>query len=87
MKLKAYKVQLACSCCDATVYFSSDEAIEAAFARAGLSSVATIVDEAGQVVEEVDTFYGWRRTGEPRRGLEYLWERAFGRPDDEETGG
>jgi hypothetical protein len=70
--LNRYVVQLSCGCCDAEVYFDSDEAIQRAFDEAGLVSSGTIRDSLGNTVDGVDTFYGYRCIGEKRRSLDYL---------------
>lgn len=70
--LKAFVVQMGCGCCDSTVYFKDEIAIQNKFNQIGLACSAVIEDEAGQVVEGVDTFYGYRRETDKRRGLEYL---------------
>ncbi len=70
--LKAFVVQLGCGCCDSTVYFRDEAAIQDKLNSMGLVCSGVLEDEAGQVVEGVDTFYGYRRETDKRRGLEYL---------------
>ena len=56
-----YEVQLTCGCCYGVLYFKSDKNAEAALRQAGLRVNADITDDSGQVIEDVDTFYGiWR---------------------------
>lgn len=74
--LHKFEVQLSCGCCDAEVWFTSEEAIAAAFEVAGLTSSAEIRDDLGNLVDGVDTFYGYRRVEEERRGLGYLINQA-----------
>lgn len=74
--LNKYIVQLSCGCCDADVYFRNDEAIAKAFQDAGLTSSGEIRDELGNVVDNVDTFYGFRNVSEERRSLGYLMNKA-----------
>lgn len=70
--LKPFVVQLSCGCCDATVYFADEKGIKTALYNAGLQCSAVIEDAAGQRVEGVDTFYGYRLETDKRRGLDYL---------------
>ena len=74
--LHKFEVQLSCGCCDAEVWFTSEDAIAKAFELAGLSSSADIRDDLGNLVTGVDTFYGYRRVEEERRGLGYLINKA-----------
>ena len=76
--MHTFIVQLSCGCCDAEVQFLSEERIAAAFTAAGLSSTATITDDAGEEIGSVDTFYGWRRADEDRRGLSWLAAQVLG---------
>lgn len=73
--LKTYVLQLNCGCCDREVWFRSEETLKSQFTAVGLTVSATIHDDLGQAVERVDTFYGYRREKEARRGLDYLVRR------------
>lgn len=75
--LKGYIVQLGCGCCDAEVFFASDADIETAITAMGLTSSGVLVDQTGVEVHGVDTFYGFRRSDEPRRGLDFLLSRVL----------
>ena len=67
--------QLDCGCCDTTMQFHSQESAQAAFAAAGMTNGVAITDDAGEVHEGVDTFYGLRQEDEDRRGLGFLVEQ------------
>lgn len=69
LKLSA---QLCCGCCSTTMQFRSLDSAQKAFDAAGLGSGVAITDDAGEVHEGVDTFYGFRQSGEERRGLMFL---------------
>jgi len=56
--MKTFKVQFDCGCCYSIVQFESREAANKAIAIAGLGNGKTIVDDVGQIVDGVDTFYG-----------------------------
>lgn len=64
--------QLNCGCCDTTMQFHSQESAQAAFSAAGMTTGASITDDAGEVHEGIDTFYGFRQEDEERRGLLFL---------------
>lgn len=57
--------------------FSNNEAIKQAFENVGLTSSGIIIDEAGTVVDCVDTFYGWEedQSFQHQKGLSYLVEQ------------
>ena len=57
--MKIYIAGLNCGCCEAEMLFGDEESISKAFQNAGLTSIGVIVDDAGQVHESVDTFYGF----------------------------
>jgi hypothetical protein len=59
-----FRVQLDCGCCYADVQFENRESANRAIAKAGIGNGMTLVDDAGQVVEGVDTFYGIIEEGE-----------------------
>lgn len=63
-----------CGCCTVMMQFESLESIQKAFEKAGFDVAATIVDDAGEVHEEVDTFYGYAQTQKEAkdRSLGYL---------------
>lgn len=75
--MKVYMVHLVCGCCQGELHFSSPEAIATAFENAGLTSSGTITDELGNVVEDIDTFYGYSEKGvvDPRGKLEKLFDQ------------
>lgn len=56
--MKTFRVQHDCGCCYSDVQFESRESANRAFAKAGLGNGMTVIDDAGQVIEGVDTFYG-----------------------------
>ena len=58
--MKEYEVELGCGCCSDILYFKNEENIKKAFETAGLGSNTTITDDKGNVVEGIDTFYGYR---------------------------
>jgi hypothetical protein len=62
--MKTFQVQHDCGCCFTEVQFESRESANAAMKKAGLGSCVTLVDDAGQVVHGVDTFYGVLEEGE-----------------------
>lgn len=59
-----------CGCCTAKMHFFSKESAKKAFQQAGLSSSSTITDDAGDVHNSIDTFYGFRE-GQANK-LDYL---------------
>jgi hypothetical protein len=61
-----------CGCCETTMHFFGDESAKAAFDKAGLRNMATIVDDAGTEHRGIDTFYGYVPGTENKRGLGYL---------------
>lgn len=73
-------VTASCGCCTEELKFKSYEAATAAFERAALSSVTTIVDDAGVAHDHLDTFYGFSKDAESQssRDLTFLAERTFG---------
>lgn len=81
--MKKYVVQLSCGCCDAEMYFRSEESMAAAFEAAGLTVSGVITDDLGNTIDGVDTFYGVRRSDEDRRGLGYLIDQLANDEDDE----
>lgn len=71
--LYPYTVQKGCGCCQDVLYFASDAAILAQFNKIGLTSSATIVDEIGQKVDGIDTFYGFQKGKKAElRSLDFL---------------
>lgn len=56
--LRCYEVRMHCGCCTEVLKFRNDAALEAAMRVAGLTSRATITDDAGVTHEGIDTFYG-----------------------------
>lgn len=56
--LRCYEVRMTCGCCTEVLKFRSDAAFEAAMRAAGLTSSATITDDAGVRHDGIDTFYG-----------------------------
>lgn len=62
--MKQYEVELVCGCCSDILHFKSEENIQKAFEKAGLGSSVTITDDVGNVVEGIDTFYGYREVKE-----------------------
>lgn len=62
--MKTFQVQHDCGCCFTDVQFESKESANKAFAKAGFGNNMTIIDDAGQVVHGVDTFYGVLEEGE-----------------------
>ncbi len=48
-----------CGCCYAKMRFKSIASAEKAFKEAGLDLSATIIDDAGDKHEGIDTFYGF----------------------------
>lgn len=73
-KFQTFYAKKCCGCCTTTMRFKDVEAIGRAFMKAGLDVAATIVDDAGIVHEEVDTFYGFSKNQEEQgeRGIGYL---------------
>lgn len=70
-----------CGCCTTEMQFNDLTSAETAFNEAGLSSTATIRDDAGEEHKSVDTFYGFSVDEEEQgdRSLDYLARLAFGR--------
>lgn len=56
--MKEYRYYRNCGCCDDIAMFESDDSASRTFAKAGLTSNGTFVDDAGEMHESVDTFYG-----------------------------
>lgn len=73
--------QNACGCCQVEMKFKSRESAIAAFTKAGLGH-GPVTDDAGEVHDSVDTFYGFQekaKKGEtPGRGLDYLFGLVTG---------
>jgi hypothetical protein len=67
-----YIARCGCGCCEAELFFNTEENINAAFEKAGLSSSATIVDDNNIAHEGIDTFYGYRLVDEAKHDLSYL---------------
>ncbi len=58
--MKTYRVQHSCGCCFEEVVFENSENIQKAIDRAGgLSSSASITDDAGNTYDDIDLFYGF----------------------------
>lgn len=55
---RKYEASLSCGCCTDILLFKDDESVLCAMREAGLDSCATIVDQAGNTHNNVDTFYG-----------------------------
>lgn len=74
--------QLGCGCCNTTMRFENKQSAVQAFREAGLTSMATIVDDTGTRHEGVDTFYGFNpdKVGIARL-LAYLIEENKSWPD------
>lgn len=73
--MKKFIVQLSCGCCDSEVFFYEEQTLIDQMQNAGFSVSASITDDLGIVVENVDTFYGYRTEKESQRSLEYLIEK------------
>lgn len=58
--MKKYNVQLSCGCCDANVYFMNETNIINCFNKVGLTSSGIIIDDLNNIIEDVDTFYGFK---------------------------
>lgn len=73
-KFETFYAKMCCGCCTVMLRFKDEEAIGRAFMKAGLDVAATIVDDAGIVHEEVDTFYGFSKNREEQdeRSIGYL---------------
>lgn len=56
---KKFKVTLSCGCCFEILYFLSEERINKEFQNIGLVSNTTIKDDAGRIINKIDTFYGY----------------------------
>ncbi len=56
--MKIYTVLLSCGCCEANLFFSSDDKARTAIKEVGLGCMQSITDEVGNTVDHVDTFYG-----------------------------
>lgn len=68
-----------CGCCAVEMLFNSKESALEAFKKAGLNHTS-ITDDAGQVHENVDTFYGfWEKDKEDGRGLDHLMNLVTGK--------
>lgn len=68
-----------CGCCQVTMRFKSRASASEAFRVAGLGHL-TMTDDAGDVHEGVDTFYGfWEAGKDERRSLGYLMAQVTGR--------
>lgn len=68
-----------CGCCEVEMLFSSRESALEAFKKAGLNHTS-ITDDAGQIHESVDTFYGfWEKDKEDGRGLDHLMKLVTGK--------
>lgn len=61
-----------CGCCNVDLCFTDEASAEAAFVKAGYGSSKTIIDDTGEEIHGVDTFYGFSVEGENTNGLEYL---------------
>jgi hypothetical protein len=75
-------VKALCGCCDMKMRFKSRESALAAFRKVGFGHV-DMTDDASDLHEGVDTFYGFRRfdkrtDGQLGRGLDYLLKQATG---------
>jgi hypothetical protein len=55
---RCYEVRMNCGCCTDVLKFRNDAAFEAAMRDAGLTTDATITDDAGVRHRGIDTFYG-----------------------------
>lgn len=76
------KARRNCGCCEETLRFTDKQSAVAAFRTAGLDSSATIVDDAGDVHQGVDTFYGFNPDKDGmRRLVDYLIESNKAWPD------
>jgi hypothetical protein len=60
-KCKKFKVFLNCGCCSEIVYFFNEDIILDIFNKIGYTSTGTIIDNLGNVVNGVDTFYGYSK--------------------------
>lgn len=69
-----------CGCCTAEMKFNSITSAEEAFKRVGLGNGMTIVDDAGEKHESIDTFYGFSTSEEEEssRSLGYLFDLVTG---------
>lgn len=68
-----------CGCCNVEMYFKNRESAVEAFKKAGLN-YTSITDDAGQIHESVDTFYGfWEKGKEDGRGLDHLMKLVTGK--------
>ncbi len=77
--MKTFRVQLDCGCCYANVQFKSRKSADKVIVKAGLGNGRTLVDDAGQVVEGVDTFYGIIEEDESTENpLGRLFNQTFG---------
>lgn len=54
----AFTYQKDCGCCTGTAYFTSKERAKDVFGSLGLTNGGTFTDDAGEVHDGVDTFYG-----------------------------
>lgn len=71
-----------CGCCQDTLRFASKQSAVAAFREAGFSSSATITDDAGEVHQGIDTFYGFNPDKEGmKRLVDYLADTKNAWPD------
>ena len=63
-----------CGCCTTDMMFKSKESVEKAFSTVGVTNGATIMDDAGDVHNSIDTFYGFSVVEEEQKGkgLGYL---------------
>lgn len=73
-RLKTFYIKQVCGCCTAEVQFQTEERLQEALAKMGLTSNGVLVDDAGQKHTGLDSFYGYSTDNEEARGrsLGYL---------------
>jgi hypothetical protein len=78
--MKTFRVQHDCGCCYSDVKFENRKNADYAIAKVGLGNAMTLVDDTGQVIERVDTFYGIMEENESSDNpLGRLFNQVFGK--------